>query len=217
MAGSIVGLVWWAAGRRRWGGVPFLVAVVSAANVMGRSDWPRWIPMVGVGAVVTLLSAVGAARLLADPAIHWTWVATAALISATGVWVGVPETGPVMLAAGGLIGLLTTAVLTRAQWGPMAGVGVVALLGWAAMSGAAARPWATLGGALCTGVAPWFALRPPPRRRRHRPRAWLLGAHAGLVILAARWIGVDPHAGWARVAIVAFAGMAVAVMTQRQA
>jgi hypothetical protein len=38
-----------------------------------------------------------------------------------------------------------------------------------------------------------------------------------LVLLAARWIGVDPHAGWGRVAIVAFAGIAVAMATRRRA
>jgi hypothetical protein len=46
---------------------------------------------------------------------------------------------------------------------------------------------------------------------------WLLGAHAVLVIMAARWIGVVPNAGWHRVVVVATLGLAVAVATERAA
>lgn len=221
-AGLVVGLVWRAAGRTRWGAGPFVVAVLAAAGLTGRFDWPRFLdPMVAAGAVVTMLAGAGASRCLADRATHWAWVAAAALISAAGVWAGVPETGPALLAAGGLIGLVVITALTGASWAPAAGVGVAAVLGWGALSGAAGRPWAALGGALCAGVAPWLPLRlmiPTPRGRSGRtPRPWPLGAHAALVLLAARWIGVDPHAGWGRVVIVVFAGMLVAIAPRRRA
>ena len=212
------GLVW-RARRTRWGAAPFLVAVLVAARLAGRSDWPRWDAMVTVGLIVTLVGGVGTRRLLADPSTHWGWVATGALMSVAGVWAGVPETGPALLAAGAIFGLAGSAALTGARWAPTAGIAVAAVLGWAALSGAAGRPWAALGGALCTGVAPWLALWPPfwaPSRSRS-PSLRLLGAHMALVILAARWIGVNPHAGWGRVAIVAFAGLVVTVASRRRA
>lgn len=218
-AGSAAGLIWRAAGRTRWGLMPFVVAVLAAARLTGRSDWPRWSTMVAAGAIVTMLAGAGAARLLAQPATPWGWVGVAAVISAAGVWAGVPETGPALLTAGGIIGLVATAALTGARWAPAAGMGVAVVLGWAALSGAVGRPWAALGGALCTGVAPWFGLRPPFVRPCRSPslRPWLLGAHTALVFLAARWIGVHPHAGWGRIAIVVFAGVVVAMATRRQA
>jgi hypothetical protein len=220
-AGLAAGLLWRAAGRTRWGAAPFVLAVLAAARLTGRSDWSRWDAMVAIGAIVTMLAGAGAARLLADPATHWAWVAAGALMSAAGVWAGVPETGPALLVAGGIAGLAATAALTGARWAPAAGMGVAAVLGWAALSGAAGRPWSALGGALCTGVAPWFALCPPLRApyrsRSQSPRPWLLGAHTALVILAARWIGVDPHSGWGRVAIVAFGGLVVTMATRRRA
>jgi len=218
-AGSAVGLAWRVAGRTRWGAAPFLLAVLAAARLTDRSDWPRWDAMAAAGALVILLASFGAARLLADPAAGWAWVAAGALISSFGVYAGVPETGPALLAGGGLTGLAATAALTRARWTPAAGVGVVAVLGWAALSGSAGRPWAAVGGALCTGVAPWFALRPllPTTSRSWNPGPWLLGAHVVLVVLGARWIGVVHHAGWGRAAVVAAAGLAVAVATPRRA
>jgi hypothetical protein len=218
-AGLIAGLAWRMAGRVRWGPAPPVIAVLAAAAVTGRSDWPHWEPMVAAGAVGTILAGLGAACLLADPAIHWAWVAAGAIVSAVGVWAGVPETGPALLAGGAIIGLAGSAALTRARWAPAAGVGVAVVLGWAASNGAAGRPWATLGGTLCTGIAPWFAIRqlvPTPWRGRS-PGSWLLGAHLVLTILAARWIGVAPHGHWQRVAVVVAAGLAVALVTRRRA
>jgi hypothetical protein len=213
------GLAWRAAQRDRWGGVPFLMAVLAAARLANRTDWPRWGTMVAFGALLTVLAGAGAARLLADPAFHWRWVAVGALISAAGVWAGVPETGPAVVAGGGFSGLATTAALTRASWAPSAAVGLAAVLGWAAQSGAAGRPWASVGGALCAGIAPWFAIRPLlPTFAWSRPAGpWLLGAHTVLVALAARWIAVVPHAGWHRVVLVAVAGLAVAMATRPRA
>jgi len=222
-AGLAVGLCWRAAGRTRWGAAPFLVAVLAAAGITGRSDWPSFDGlMVAAGALVTMLAGAGAARCLADRVTHWAWVAAAVLISAAGVWAGVPETGPALLVAGSLIALVATTALTGSCWAPTAGVGLAALLGWAALSGAAGRPWAAVGGALCTGVAPWLALRPRVPTAcgsgiKGGSPLWLLGAHLALVLLAARWIGVDPHAGWGRVAIVVFAGIAVAMAAGRRA
>jgi hypothetical protein len=219
IAGLATGIGWRAAGRARWGAAPFLVAGVAAAALVRRSDWPGWYGMVGAGAVITVLAGAGAAHLLADSVTHWAWVAAGALISAGGVWAGVPETGPAVLAAGGILGLAAAAGLTRARWTSTAGWGVACVLGWAALSGAAGRPWAALGGALCTGVAPWLALASlfSGRRPSRKSGPWLLGAHLALVILAARWIGVDPHAGWIRVGIVAFVGIGVSMSTSRQA
>ena len=217
--GSVVGLAWRMAGRVRWGLVPFAVAVLAAARVGGRSDWLQWDAMVASGAIVAMLAGAGAARLLADPAAGWEWVAAGSVFSAAGVWAGVPETGPALLVGGSLAGLAATSLLTRARWAPSAGVGVAAVLGWAALSGSASRPWAAVGGALCSGLAPWFALRPlfPTLFRSSAPHPWLLGAHLVLVILAARWIGVVPHAGWHRVAVVAAAGLAVVAAPRSRA
>ena len=216
-AGTAAGLLWRVAGRTRWGSAPFVLAVLAAADLTGHLARPRWYAMIAAGGIVTVLAGAGAVRILADPRIHWAWVAAAAVSSAAGVWAGVPETGPALVAAGGIAGLAGAAALTGAHWEPAAGLGLAAVVGWAALSGAAGRPWAALGGALCTGVAPWFALRPVFRRRRPSPRPWLLAAHVALVVLAARWIGVHPHAGWGRVAVVALAGMAVAMVSRRQA
>ncbi|MGH8973319.1 MAG: hypothetical protein ACRD0C_08955 [Acidimicrobiia bacterium] len=219
-AGSAVGLAWRAAGRARWGATPFVLAILVAAASAGRSDRPRWDAMAATGVLVTLLGGLGAARLLDGSAISWRWVAAGSLVSAAGVWAGVPETGPALLGGGALLGLAVTAVLTRSHWAPAAGVGSAAVVGWAALSGAAGRPWAAVGGALCTGIAPWFALRrlrPRSARWTRSPGPWLLCAHAVLVILASRWIGVVPHAGWNRVAVVAAAGLAVALATRREA
>jgi hypothetical protein len=217
--GSVVGLVWRAGGRVRWGGVPFVLAVLVAARHTGRSDWFRWDEAVGVGVLVALLAGLGAARLLTSPAVGWAWVAAGSLFSAAGVWAGVPETGPAVLVGGGLAGLVAACALTRSAWAPTAGVGVAAIVGWAALSGAAGRPWAAVGGALCTGVAPWFALQSllPTWSRSRRPGPWLLGVHMVLVILAARWIGVVPHAGWPRVTLVVGVGLAAVVATRHRA
>jgi hypothetical protein len=218
-AGSVVGLAWRVAGRARWGPVPFVLAVLLAAYYAGRSDWPRWDAMAAFGAVVILLAGAGAARLLADPAVQWPWLAAGSLGSAAGVWAGVPETGPAVLAGAALGGLAVSAALTRARWAPTAGLGIAVAVGWAALSGAAGRPWAMVGGALCTGVAPWFALHPllPTASRTWTPGPWLLGAHAAAVMLAARWIGAAPHPGWLRVAAVTAVGVAVAAGTRRRA
>ena len=175
--------------------------------------------MVAIGVVVTILAGTGAARLLARPGIAWEWTATGALISAAGVWAGVPETGPALLAGGAIAGLVAATAMTRSRWAPTAGLGLAVVLGWAALTGAAGRPWAAVGGALCAGVAPWFALSPrlftPWRSRTAGP--WLLGAHMVLTALAARWIGVVPDAGWHRVAVVAAGGLAVAATVRRRA
>jgi hypothetical protein len=219
VAGTVAGLAWRAAGRIRWGGAPFVVAVLAAASVGNRSDWPRSDAMVVVGALLAILAGVGTARLLADRAVHWGWVAGATLISAAGVWAGVPETGPAVVAGGALTGLVTAAAMSRASWAPSAGVGVAAVLAWAAQSGAAGRPWASVGGALCTGMAPWLAVRPMlPRFSWSRSAGpWLLWAHIVLVVLAARWIAVVPHVAWVRVAVIAVAGLTVATATQPRA
>lgn len=215
----MAGLAWRAVGRVRWGPAPIVLAVAAAARYSGRADWPQWDAMAAVGAFITGLAGFGTVRLLADHGLGWRWVAAGSLVSAAGVWAGVPETGPAVLAGGVLVGLATCGTLTRARWAPAAGLGVAVALGWAALSGAAGRPWAAVGGALCTGAAPWFALRPllPRLARLRRPGPWLLVAHAALVVLAARWIGVEPDAGWARVAVVVVAGLAVAAATQRRA
>jgi hypothetical protein len=216
---SMVGLTWRAAGRTRWGMIPFVVAVFLAARLNHRSDWPRHQGIVAAGALVLVLAGAGAARLLTDPAIGWGWVAAGALVSALGVWAAVPETGPALLVGGSLVGLTATAGLSRAAWAPAAGAGLAAVVGWAALSGASGRPWAAIGGALCAGLAPWLAVRPllPAPSRGWTAGPWLLCAHAVLVLLAARWIGVVAHAGWPRVAVVATAGAAVAGATRSTA
>ncbi|MDQ1498779.1 MAG: hypothetical protein QOI86_2119, partial [Actinomycetota bacterium] len=60
--------------------------------------------MVALGAGVMLAAGLGAASLLADPALGWGWVAAGSVVSAAGVWAGVPETGPALLAGGTLTG-----------------------------------------------------------------------------------------------------------------
>jgi hypothetical protein len=217
--GSATGLVWRVLGRARWSAAPFVLAVFVAARSARRSDWPAWDSFVAAGALISALAGLGAAHLLRDPRIGWRWVAAGSLVSAAGVWAGVPETGPALLAGGGLTGLGAIAALTGRRFSPGAGAGMAAVLGWAALSGAAGRPWAAVGGALCTGVAPWIALSPllPTVARSRTPGLWLLGAHAALVVLAARWIGVDPDAGWVRVGVVAAAGLTVAAVSRPRA
>jgi len=217
-AGAAIGLAWRAAGRLRWGGAPFVLAVFGAARYAGRSDWFGWSGMVAAGVVVTVLAGAGSARLLAAPGGGWRWTAVGSLVSAAGVWAGVPETGPALLAGGALTGLAAVAVVTGSRWAPTAGLGAAGVIGWAALSGAAGRPWAALGGALCTGLAPWLALVPPvrPGRGRHVGPP-LLAAHTALVAVAARWIGVTPAAGWGRVTVVAAAGLAVAIAARWRA
>src|SRR5581483_11981046 len=85
-AGSAAGLAWRLAGRTRWGAAPFVLAVLAAARLAGRSDWPASDGMTAAGLLVTLLAAVGAVRLFADPALGRQWVAAGALVSAVGVW-----------------------------------------------------------------------------------------------------------------------------------
>ena len=218
VAGVAAGLAWRAVGRSHWGGVPFVVAVLAGAGLSNRFDWVLWDAMVFVGGVLMMLAGVGIAGLLAD-AVPWGWVAAGALISTAGVWAGVPEVGPAVVVGGCLTGLGTTAALFRASWAPSAGLGVAAVIGWAALTGAAGRPWAAVGGALCAGMAPWLALRPllPTNPWSWRAGPWLLGAHAVLVVVAARWIAVVPQAGWHRVAVVGVAGLAVATATRPRA
>lgn len=219
VAGTVTGLAWRFAGRRRWGPVPFTIAVLAAALHADRSDWPRWEATAAAGAVVIVLAGFGTRYLLAEWAVDWRWVAAGSLVSMSGVWAGVPETGPALLAGGALTGLTLAALVTRSRWAPAAGAGLGALLGWAALSGAAGRPWAAVGGALCAGVAPSFAFRPlllaPIGIREAGP--WLLGVHTVLVLLSARWIGVDPQAGWNRAAVVVAAGLFLAGATRRRA
>jgi len=213
LAGLAAALVWRAAGRTRWGPMPILVAVLAAAAVTHRFDEPGRYLLVAAGAFTMVLAAAGAVRFLANSGVHWTWVGVAALLSAAGVWAAVPETGPALVVGGTLVGLVAAGVLTGARWAPGAGVGVAAALGWAALSGAADRPWAALGGAMCTGVAPWLALRPvlPTPRWSGPPHPWFLAGHLALVIASARWVAIDPRPDWGRVAAVAVGGALVAM------
>jgi hypothetical protein len=213
------GVVWRAVGRVHWGGSPFLFAFVVATLLARRSDWPHWDAMAAVGVLVTLLACVGSGLLLTDEHIRWEWVAAGALTSASAVWAGVPETAPAVLAAGCLTGVAVYAAFTGSSLSPAAGAGMAAVIGWAALSGASGRPWAEVGGALCTGVAPWLAVRTllPVSGLGLRPGPWLLCAHAGLAALAARWIGVVPHAGWGRVAAMAAFGLAMTAIARREA
>jgi hypothetical protein len=218
-AGVLVGIAWRVVGRVRWGAAPFVLAVLVAARSNGRNDWPHWSTVLIAGGLVTTLAAFGGARLLVDPSVRWEWVAAGALASAAGVWVAVPETGPAILVGGALGGLASSSVVTRCAWSPGAGFGIAAILGWAALSGAAGRPWAAVGGALCAGVAPWVALRPflPTFSCGRHAGGVLFAGHVVLVIAAARWIGVVPQAGWHRVMTLGFAGMAVGMAAHRRA
>jgi hypothetical protein len=216
VAGLSVGLVWRLAGRVRWGGVPVVLAVLIAAQGTGHSDRVRWNAAVFFGAGVILLAAIGFAYLVTNVAGASVGVTAGSLVSAGGIYIGVPETGPAVIVGGVLTGLAGALVVTRSRWCPSAGAGVAVALGWAALSGATGRPWAAVGGALCTGLAPWFALRPllAHFRSGRPPGTWLLGMHVMLVFLGARWIGVDPDPGWFRVVVVVLAGLAVVAATR---
>src|ERR1044071_9900144 len=99
-AGAGAGVAWRLVGRSRLGAAPFLLAVLAAARYVDRSDWVHWDWVIAIGVVVTFLSGVGAARLLASYSPDWRWVAAGALVSAGGVWAGVPENGPALLVGG---------------------------------------------------------------------------------------------------------------------
>ena len=217
IAGSVAGVAWRLVGRR-WGALPFIIAFVVGTGVAGRFSWPQSDVMAAIGGFVTIMACVGSGTLLADSRIRWEWVAAGALTSTAGVWAGVPETGPPVLAAACFAGLAAQAAVSRSYLSPAAGAGMAVVVGSAAFIGASGRPWAMIGGALCTGIAPWFSLRRllPESPLSWPPGPWLLCAHAGLTALAARWISVDPQPGWGRVAAVAFAGLAVVLITRRE-
>jgi hypothetical protein len=216
VAAAATGVAWRTFGRERWGGSSYVVAFVVGTGLADRSDWPRWDGIAVVGVLLTLLACIGSSALLADSRVSWRWNTAGALISAVGVWAAVPETGPAVLAAGCLIGLAAMAAATGSELSPSAGAGMAAILGWAALTGAVGRPWATIGGVLCTGAAPWFAFMPllSVAERRRQLGLWFLCAHAGLAALAARWIAADPHAGWTRAGTLAAAGVVLAAFTR---
>jgi hypothetical protein len=216
--GATAGAAWWAAGRVRWGACPFIIAFAVAGALTNGINAPQWGAQAVVGGLLTLMACFGGRRLPSDLQLGWGWTVAGALASAVAVWAAVPETTPAVLAGACLTGVALSAAATRSVLSPAAASGMAAVIGWAALSGAEGRPWAAVGGVLCVGVAPWFALKQPlfPTARTVSAGTWLLGAHAALAVTAARWSAVDQNPGWLRVMAVGMIGMATAAVTRRQ-
>jgi hypothetical protein len=195
--------------RRAVSVVAVAAATLLAVLLSSRTDAVERVDAyVVLAGLVVAASAIGAANVVRVSGPQSLFVLAAAAVSCAGVFAGVPETGPAVIAGGVIGGLALAAGVTRLTLTPTGGGALAMLVGWAALSGAAGRPWAAIGGALCTGIAPWLAV--VRRRRLSRAGAWMLAVHAGLVIAASRWIAVSGQ-GWARVAVVGAAGAVGAV------
>jgi hypothetical protein len=191
------------------------VAVLGARLLSRRSDWPdHWDGTTTVSLLIVVAGASGARRVARGWTRDGRWVGLALLASSVGVWAGVPETGPAIVVGGVIAGL--TLVSGRAGVTPTGAAVLTLAIGWAALAGAIGRPWASVGGALALGALPGLGVARVLPRRWSRPAGpWLLAAHVVLAAIAARWIGVAPNAGWARVAVVLGASMTVGLPARR--
>ena len=110
------------------------------------------------------------------------------LVTAIGILVCVPETGPVHCVIGALAVAVVYGVFVVVGEPPAAVYPLVGLLVWAAVSGGASRPGSVVGGIACFGV-----LAMPPLVGRSRP--WLLVAvDVALVAFVARVAGFEDSA-----------------------
>lgn len=191
-------------------GLALVIAVWTADRIDGLDTWSA---SAAVAVAVVVSGAIGAARLITitvdrrlTSVVLWT--------SAVGVWMGVPETGPPIL-VGSVIGGMALVSWRRGLTPAAAAVSTLAI-GWAAASGAVDRPWALVGGALCVGILCGLALPPSAvLARATRPGPWLIAVQAVFVVLAARWIGVAPNAGWWRVVVVVTLSVATGLLVRR--
>lgn len=132
---------------------------------------------------------------------------------AGGVWLAVPENNPVLVVAGGMVGLAVVGRVTD----PGVGWGLSLAVAWSVVLGARVTGWSFVGGLLCLaplvavglrswlrGVRGWFPAWP-----------WLVVGGGAVSFAAARWVGVAPDATWARVGVVGVGAGAVAVVWRR--
>jgi hypothetical protein len=216
-AGTAVGLIAARRGARCWGPAAVLTAAVWGAAATGRWDGPTGRSVeLALAALVLCAAGAGTVVIAGTGRQAWRWVAAGALLSLSGVFLAVPETGPAVVAAGVTLGLVGAAVSTRSGIAPLGGAALAVLVGWAALSGAVGRSSAVLGGCLCTGLAPWLALRGrlPTDRWGLRPGWWLLAVHGALVIAAARWVAIAPTVQVDRASVLIAAALLTTIATR---
>jgi hypothetical protein len=211
-----VAFLWSARGVRTWSGTAFAVATAWAAALLSQRDGIGEIDGYVVVALAVVACGIGGASQLLAPR-NTPWAELGAAISLAGVFLGVPETGPSVIVLGVLAGFAVAVATRRGRVGRSMSVGFGVGFAWAVVSGATGRPWAAVGGALCVGLAPWLGVRRwlPGLGTGISAGPWLLAVHAAIVLAAARWIAVVPDPGWERVAVLAVAGLATALVTRK--
>jgi hypothetical protein len=221
-SGALIALVAALGPRRRVGLVAVLVAVASA-KLADRAfvdalptelDGSRalWL---GV-AVVAFGVGIGASRLPPRPAVAQipatVWLAAGSVV---GVWAGVPETSPALLAAGVLVGATLSVVARRACYTAPALVVLAVAPAAAAGIGAAGDAHAALGGLLCS--ATFVLLAVGPQLGRVGPSALALAASLNLLagLVAARQLAIgrdwDGALPWVALTLALSAGAAGAL------
>lgn len=130
--------------------------------------------------------------------------------SAWGVFVCVPETGPVHSLLGALVPATVFGVLMRWVPAPVALAPLVGLLLWSAAAGGATRPGAVVGGLACVGVLVLVPLAP------RAPIVLVFAVDAGLVLFVARVAGFRSDAGAAALLTMGAYAVAVALLVLGQ-
>ncbi len=202
-----------AAGRAAAGGVAGLLIGRLVAGELGDRLEDAWWPTWAGAAVlaVAFVAAPSAGRLTARGP-----VAALGVITAGGLYLGVPETDHVLGVAVGLAVLAVAELRHRLQVDTIVTMAVDSALVWTAVRGAANREGAVVGGLALLGlllVAP-LVLAGGGRREGGQWRAALLvAAQLIFVVVVARNGAVRPDAGAA--AAVAAAGLVALTVTAR--
>lgn len=202
-----------AAARATAGGVAgLLIGRLVAGELGDRVDgawWPTW---AGAAALaIAFVAAPSASRLTVRSP-----VAALGVVTAGGLYLGVPETDHVLGVAVGLAVLAVAELRHRLQLDTMVTMAVDAALVWTAVRGAANREGALVGGLALLGlllVAPLVLAGRGRREGGQWRSAMLIGAQLIFVIVVARNGAVRTDTGAA--AAVAAAGLVGLTITAR--